>query len=446
MAVYLGNGDGTFRPGPTFMIQPPGYGIADVTLIDVNHDGNLDAVATLTQQSGYTFGPVAYAVFFGDGKGNLVFNANTLVPMQEGFENAVLADFNGDGKPDLLVPTENSSTGTYGLTDYLGNGNGTFTAGPVVYSGASASDTQILVGDLNGDGNEDLVTLNTGGGRGDPTATVYLGDGHGGFQQSDTVDLSIGPSVEDPYIEPADLALGDFTGDGNLDLAVSYNDFDSNPSVVNIYPGDGAGHFGAQSVTVGMNPFTLVSIPRRPVARRWDVRRDRSRAGRQQRPGDGRFRFVRKHSGPRQRYGLRQCPFDHHAGHCSRSWCRGIISNGSPNGDTIQYTPAPGFMATTASRIPLPTRTAWSQRQRLRLLSRASSLRRRSWPAPCGGELQPATHRKWWDRALHLQHHGRGLAIRSDALFHGPDQRPAHGPRHGQLHGHRRRCDWRHGF
>jgi hypothetical protein len=260
MAVYLGNGDGTFRQAPTFLPQAAGYTIYNVTLADVNHDGNLDAVATLQN------GTFAFGVFFGDGKGNLTFNANTLVPIQvsggQPTVRATLADFNGDGKLDLLVPTQNSSNGTFSLTDYLGTGNGTFTPGPVIYSGAGAPDTQILVGDLNGDGKQDIITYSTSP---KPTATVYLGDGHGGFQQASTLDISMGQNPFGNYILPSDVALGDFNGDGKLDLAVAYYDFYAAPSVVRIYAGDGAGHFAApQSVTVGANPFTLVGIPRAP--------------------------------------------------------------------------------------------------------------------------------------------------------------------------------------
>jgi hypothetical protein len=262
MAVYLGNGDGAFRQAPTFLPQASGYTIYNVALADVNHDGNLDVVATLRQKY---FGSEALGVFFGDGKGGLTFNANTIVPIafsSPQLNGPTLADFNGDGKLDLLVPTQNSSNGTFSLTDYLGNGNGTFTPGPIIYSGAGASDTQILVGDLNGDGKLDLVTYSTSP---KPTATVYLGDGHGGFQQASTLDISMGQNPFGNYILPSDLALGDFNGDGKLDLAVAYYDYYAAPSVVRIYAGDGAGHFAApQSVTVGANPFTLVSIPRAP--------------------------------------------------------------------------------------------------------------------------------------------------------------------------------------
>jgi hypothetical protein len=254
VAVYLGNGDGTFRQAPTFIDQASGYSIGNITLADVNNDGNLDAVATLNG---------AFGVLFGDGKGDLTFNLNTVVPaaLPSRFvlPSAVLGDFNGDGKLDLLVPTRSSSNGTITLTDYLGSGNGTFTPGPIVYSGASQIDTQDLVGDFNGDGKLDFTSING------TTASIYLGDGHGGFQLASTIQgLTMGSYALGPA-PPSDVALGDFNGDGKLDLAVAYYELSTDPNVVQLYPGDGTGNFGTpQSVTVGTNPFTLVSIPRTP--------------------------------------------------------------------------------------------------------------------------------------------------------------------------------------
>jgi hypothetical protein len=255
--VYLGNGDGTFRQPIAIPVKPGGDYVKNITLADVNHDGNLDAVATLIGNgTGHFFG-----VFFGDGKGDLTFNANTLIPAQfsgnAGINDPVagLGDFNGDGNLDLIVPVKNSSTGVTSLTDYLGAGNGTFSPGPVFDTNDY---DKILVGDLNGDGHSDLVVLNSSF-----VATVYLGDGQGGFTKATTFNLSMS---NDPLygfaIPPSDLALGDFNGDGKLDLAVSYS---TTPDVVDMYLGDGTGHFAApQAITVGDGPATLVTVPRAP--------------------------------------------------------------------------------------------------------------------------------------------------------------------------------------
>jgi hypothetical protein len=276
MVAYLGNGDGTFRQAPTFLVQPAGYGISDATLADVNNDGNLDAVVALTEANSSSSDCVAYAVCFGDGKGNLLFNQNTVISVQIGVDNRynsnfhvtpTVGDFNGDGRPDLLVPFKDNSG--YGLSFYAGNGNGTFTAGSPIYSGANFSDIQELTGDINGDGKLDLVGFTVVSG--EPTAEVYLGDGHGGFQAGDTLPIDGGTYGSGFVIYRADLAVGDFNGDGKLDLAVSYYDdyarvsFNAAPTTINVYLGDDDGKFGPpQSVAVGINPLTLVSIPRAP--------------------------------------------------------------------------------------------------------------------------------------------------------------------------------------
>ncbi len=78
------------------------------------------------------------------------------------------ADFNGDGKEDLVVGNSNN------LAIMFGNGAGGFSS-VITYSFAYAT-TSLAVGDFNGDGNLDLVAGHSYLG-----LTVLLGDGHGGF-------------------------------------------------------------------------------------------------------------------------------------------------------------------------------------------------------------------------------------------------------------------------
>src|SRR5262249_42954732 len=139
----------------------------------------------------------------------------------------------------------------------------------------------ILVGDLNGDSKPDLVTVTypyakqgTFSEDGPITAHVILGNGDGSFSTAPDLDFTIvstglyglyggnsGPST----VGPVNVVLGDFNGDGNLDLAASFFNPTLGGNKVAIYTGDGTGHFAApQFVTVGLGPFTLVSIPRAP--------------------------------------------------------------------------------------------------------------------------------------------------------------------------------------
>lgn len=227
VAILTGLGDGTFS-APTFLQADP-YTVEDGKLVDVNGDGKLDLVAAVVQ-SGTTY---SYAVFFGDGAGNLSFNANTILPRTPG-TSLIVKDFDGDGIPDIL-----DGAGT--LTLLHGNGNGTFKATAVSQVNYAPN---LAVGDFNGDGHLDLVGFGTID-NGNSMFYSFLGDGTGHF-----VD---GVSVAGPGRGYA-VQLGDFNGDGNLDVALGYSGLfvpAGTPSVA-IMAGDGKGNFGpAQTIDVG---------------------------------------------------------------------------------------------------------------------------------------------------------------------------------------------------
>jgi hypothetical protein len=147
MAVNFGDGKGTFVPGWQYRESGEAGSIGVVVAGDLNRDGSLDLVAQ---------GPPALAIFLGNGDGS--FAESVTYPNDLGGET-LLADFNGDGILDLLIQQQRASTFVNPITIAFGNGDGTFKT-PVTIATPSAGcgfGPNVLVTDFNGDGNLDIA-------------------------------------------------------------------------------------------------------------------------------------------------------------------------------------------------------------------------------------------------------------------------------------------------
>ncbi len=150
------------------------------------------------------------------------------------YDSVAAADFNGDGKADLALTSQNGST----LNVLLGNGDATFQT--PMSSVVGASPVWVSAGDLNKDGKIDLVVANSA----DGTISTLLGNGDGSFQTS--ITTAVGPS-------PSAIAIADFDGDGTPDLAVS----DSTSSSLYVLLGNGDGTFKAATVLAAAPGYSV---------------------------------------------------------------------------------------------------------------------------------------------------------------------------------------------
>jgi hypothetical protein len=100
----------------------------------------------------------------------------------------------------------------------------------------------VMIADVNQDGNPDLIVANGGS----QNLSVYLGDGKGGFVQAEGSPFPAGQN-------PSDIALGDFNGDGNIDVAIANHGV----KFVTVLLGDGKGGF---ALAPG-SPFAVPSNP-----------------------------------------------------------------------------------------------------------------------------------------------------------------------------------------
>jgi FG-GAP-like repeat/FG-GAP repeat len=214
ISVLLGDGKGDFGPAKLFAVggQPK-----SIALADFNRDGKLDVVT-----ANYSSGTIS--VLFGNGDGTF----QPQVTLTAGTQTISVAtgDMNNDGIPDIVVTnTQSENTDTF-----LSNGDGTFQpTKQFVFNNGYAGMTKIALGDMNQDGILDVVGI-YGYGQG---FQVWIGNGDGTF-----VDWSNSSSYG-TIAYPQGLALGDFSGDGKLDVATSlYED-----NLIGVSVNDGNGNF-----------------------------------------------------------------------------------------------------------------------------------------------------------------------------------------------------------
>jgi hypothetical protein len=246
-------------------------GTRSLRALYAGNSGGLPSAATFTQtvnavpQQGFGFGVVyggfggnpqaaAIADFNGDGKPDLAvadlfskvyvsLNAGggifqTPVGYPAGFGPSAVAagDFNGDGNTDLAVTNFNDNT----VSVLPGNGDGTFQA-PLSYA-AGTEPQSVAVGDFNGDGKTDLAVADNAG-----RLSILLGNGDGTFQTAVSYPASPGGLS-------SSVTVGDFNGDGVADLAVA----NSGSSNISVFLGAGNGTFApAVNYTTGLEPKSV---------------------------------------------------------------------------------------------------------------------------------------------------------------------------------------------
>ncbi|MCP4591282.1 MAG: VCBS repeat-containing protein [bacterium] len=173
-------------------------GAESVAIGDVNGDGHADLVAASSQEGGLN-------VYLGDGSGRSWRRASEGLAEEAWAPRLVLADMNGDDLPDIVAAC------AVGPRVWLNGGDESWTSSSEnlptpriqgIYHG-------IAVGDVNGDGLADLATANWVDG---PEA--YLQQPDGSWQKTPDV-------FPDMFGGAIGLAMGDLDRDGNLDIVVS---------------------------------------------------------------------------------------------------------------------------------------------------------------------------------------------------------------------------------
>ena len=198
-SVLLGDGKGGFLPAPGSPFSA-GNAPNDIAVGDFNQDGRLDLAFANHETQHLT-------VLLGDGRGRLVPAPQSplTVAVRPHPHGIATGDFNGDGRLDLVT----DSWAEDRLELLFGDGKGGFTTPGTYVAVGKHRYQRIRVADLNGDGNEDIVSTNLEGNN----VSILLGDGKGEFRQPPGSPFPCGDS-------PFNVAIGDVNGDGVLDLAI----------------------------------------------------------------------------------------------------------------------------------------------------------------------------------------------------------------------------------
>jgi len=204
-SVLLSKGDGTYRAPITYAL-PTGSNSGTLALADFNGDGKLDLV-TATGSS--------FSTYLGNGDGT--FRSPVAHNVTGQLETFAAADVNGDSKTDLLMVTTSDQAYTNDLCVFLSNGDGTFSAGTVTHNLLGGPDEvgvgDLLTGDFNGNGKTDIAAISAS--RGGTQLQIWLGDGDGSFKMS----------YSDGSLENFDFIVADLNGDGISDLVGTANNY-----------------------------------------------------------------------------------------------------------------------------------------------------------------------------------------------------------------------------
>jgi len=231
-ANALLHNDGTARFVDASGLLPADMDVSlDLALGDVDLDGNLDfVVANLG----------ANRLYLGDGLGGFVAAPGALGGAADDSKAVVLFDADLDGDPDVLFGNGTAWSGA--ANQFLRNdGAAVFVDTSAALPDLGAETTSLATGDLDGDGDVDVLVGNAD--LFGASQELYLGDGSGGFI-SGTSSLGASGSVQA-------VAMGDVDGDGDLDLYFAeeptWGTFAPIGGRDRLFVNDGLGHFALDS-------------------------------------------------------------------------------------------------------------------------------------------------------------------------------------------------------
>lgn len=199
----MGNGDGTFGPRQTVIQNACGW--SDIDAVDMDNDGDLDVIVTewLGCQN---VGLSARRIYINLNNGNGTFAPPNIKLVNPHPSCLATGDFNGDGYKDLITGQSQS------IDLHIATGTGDIQ--PPVSFATEESPYALVVNDFNNDGKLDIATCTEYDFEG---MSVLLGNGDGTFQPAQNYKGAYSPDIRNE----AGITSGDVDGDGDVDIVVA---------------------------------------------------------------------------------------------------------------------------------------------------------------------------------------------------------------------------------
>jgi uncharacterized protein (TIGR03437 family) len=231
LSILLGRAGGGFSDPQTVTLESAAASLASA---DLNGDGRADLAVSLGTR---------IAILYGQTNGSFAAGPSLLTTSRA--EKVLIVDVDGDGRLDVVSIHSASNS----VDIHYSSPGGTFAAAARLST--PGTPVAAAIGDLNGDGRIDAAAIYTSA----TTATlqVYLRNADGSLRLPPPVPLGVSATS---------LVMGDFTGDGKMDLAYA-GLLENSPNFlyrVAVLPGNGDGTYGNRILTnSGDFPVDLVT-------------------------------------------------------------------------------------------------------------------------------------------------------------------------------------------